>query len=73
LRHCFDGYPLGINQVMFGIIAVILFGLGAIISGAGISVSPVFSWHTLLLAGLICLTLHLLGAGAGYSPWRRPA
>lgn len=58
---------------MFGIIAVILFGLGTIISGAGINVPSELSPHTLLLAGLFCLTLHLLGAGAGYSPWRRPA
>lgn len=57
---------------MFGIVAVILFGLGTIISGAGLSVPPELSPHTLLLAGLFCLTLHLCGVGAGYGPaWGR--
>jgi Na+/phosphate symporter len=56
---------------MFAIVALILFGIGTIISAFGLSVPSELAPHTLILAGLFFLTLHLMGLGAAYAPWRR--
>ena len=54
---------------MFGIAAVALFVIAFIINGTATSVSS--AWFTptsLMLAGLACLAVHLLGYGASWRP-----
>jgi hypothetical protein len=54
---------------MFALIAAIIFGLALILDWANATVSDAFTPMTLLMAGLLCLSLHLAGVGAGYN-WR---
>lgn len=55
---------------MFAIIAAVIFGLALILDWADAKVSDAFTPQTLLMAGLLCLALHLAGVGAS-SRWGR--
>ena len=49
---------------MLGFIAAVLFAIAFIINAAGVAVSnAIFSVTSLMLLGLICLSLHLVGVG----------
>ncbi|MEU0521177.1 hypothetical protein [Streptosporangium sp. NPDC006007] len=52
---------------MFALIAALLFALALIFQLAGVAVGTIVTVTTLVLAGLICVALHLLGVGAGWS------
>lgn len=52
---------------MFGLIAAILFAVAFIINGSGGHPDVWFSPLSLMLAGLFCLAVHLLGVGTGWS------
>jgi len=58
---------------MFAIIAAIIFGLALLLDFIEANVSDAFDSTTLLMAGLLCLALHLAGVGAGVrmGGWRR--
>ncbi|MEV5964056.1 hypothetical protein AB0L70_19965 [Kribbella sp. NPDC051952] len=55
---------------MFAIIAAVIFGLALILDWANIKASDAFTPQTLLMAGLLCIALHLAGVGAG-GKWGR--
>jgi hypothetical protein len=55
---------------MFAIIAAVIFGLALILDWANASVSDAFTPQTLLMAGLLCLALHLAGVGSS-TKWGR--
>ncbi|MEV6281551.1 hypothetical protein [Kribbella sp. NPDC051770] len=55
---------------MFAIIAAVIFGLALILDWANASVSDAFTPQTLLMAGLLCIALHLAGVGSS-SKWGR--
>ncbi|MEV8375671.1 hypothetical protein AB0P21_23245 [Kribbella sp. NPDC056861] len=55
---------------MFAIIAAVIFGLALILDWADATVSDAFTPQTLLMAGLLCIALHLAGVGAS-SKWGR--
>lgn len=55
---------------MFAIIAAVIFGLALILDWANATVSDAFTPQTLLMAGLLCIALHLAGVGAS-SKWGR--
>jgi len=55
---------------MLAIIAAVLFGLALIFELAGISLDIITS-QVLVVAGLLCVALHLAGVGARTSGWRR--
>ncbi|WP_168197336.1 hypothetical protein [Kribbella sp. ALI-6-A] len=55
---------------MFAIIAAVIFGLALILDWANASVSDAFTPQTLLMAGLLCLALHLAGVGSA-TKWGR--
>lgn len=50
---------------MLAIIAAVIFGLALLLDLADASLGSVLDGGTLLLAGLLCLALHLAGVGAG--------
>jgi len=52
---------------MLAIIAAVLFAIGLIIYAASIATEVVFSPTSFLLAGLVCLALHVAGIGTGWS------
>jgi hypothetical protein len=54
---------------MFAIIAAVIFGLALILDWANATVSDAFTPQTLLMAGLLCIALHLAGIGA--TKWGR--
>lgn len=54
---------------MFAIIAAVIFGLALILDWADATVSDAFTPQTLLMAGLLCVALHLAGIGAA-TTWR---
>jgi hypothetical protein len=60
---------------MFAIIAAVLFGLALILDLANASLGAAITYTTLLLAGLLCIALHMAGIGVsarGRSfAWRR--
>jgi hypothetical protein len=60
---------------MFAIIAAVLFGLALILDLANASLGTAITTTTLLLAGLLCIALHMAGigvSGRGRSfAWRR--
>ncbi|TDO52167.1 hypothetical protein EV643_1024 [Kribbella sp. VKM Ac-2527] len=49
---------------MFAIIVAVIFGLALILDFANASVGDAFTQQTLLMAGLLCVALHLAGIGA---------
>jgi hypothetical protein len=56
---------------MLGFIAAVLFAIAFIIHAAGVAVgNAIFSVTSLLLLGLVCLALHLVGVGSSWR-WRR--
>ena len=54
-----------------GLIAAILFAIAFFIHGSGTSTNVWFDPTSLMLAGLACLALHLLGVGEGWYSRRR--
>jgi len=60
------------DSAMLGFAAAVIFLVAFLINATSTATSAVFSPMSLLLAGLICLALHLSGVGAGWSvPGRR--
>lgn len=55
---------------MIATVAAVLFGLALIFELAGISLDIITS-QVLLLAGLLCVALHLAGVGTRTASWRR--
>jgi hypothetical protein len=55
---------------MLAIIAAILFAIAFLLNATSTATSAVFSPMSLLLAGLVCLALHMAGVGTG---WRVPS
>lgn len=59
---------------MFAIIAAILFGFGLLLDllDSNLGADGVFNAGTLMMAGLLCVALHLAGVGTGWrTGWRR--
>ena len=63
---------------MLAVIAAVIFGLDLVLDLANVSLGNTITTTTLLLAGLLCLALHLAGVGgpvpalaAGGRRWRR--
>ncbi|HLH58764.1 MAG TPA: hypothetical protein VKV33_06385 [Streptosporangiaceae bacterium] len=57
---------------MLAFIAAILFAIAFLLNATSAATDAVFSPTSLMLVGLACLALHLVGIGAGWSPrWRR--
>jgi len=54
-----------------GAIAAVLFAVAFFINGSGTSTNAWFTPTSLMLAGLACLALHLLGVGTGWYSRRR--
>jgi hypothetical protein len=52
---------------MLGFVAAILFIIAFIINAASVATVNLFSPMSLLLAGLACLALHLVGVGTSWS------
>ncbi|MDP9844470.1 hypothetical protein [Streptosporangium lutulentum] len=52
---------------MFALVAALLFVLALIFDIAGVAVGTVVTAATLSIAGLLCIALHLMGVGAGWS------
>ncbi len=52
---------------MFALAAALLFVLALIFQIAGVAVGTVVTVTTLALTGLLCVALHLLGVGAGWT------
>jgi hypothetical protein len=56
---------------MFALVAAILFLIALIFEIADAAVGAVLTTATLVIAGLLCVALHLLGVGAGWRPLGR--
>jgi hypothetical protein len=58
---------------MFAIIAAVIFAIGLLLDMTHNSLGTVITANTLLLAGLLCVALHLAGVGAAVRTggWRR--
>jgi heme/copper-type cytochrome/quinol oxidase subunit 4 len=56
---------------MLGIVAVVLFIIAFLLNATSTATSAVFSPISLMLLGLACLTLHLIGVGTSWSVGRR--
>lgn len=63
---------------MFAVIAAILFGLALLLDlfDTDMGASDALNTTTLMVAGLFCIALHLVGVGAGWrwgsrGSWRR--
>ena len=54
---------------MLAIIAAVLFGLALLLDLADASLGDAVTGSTLLVAGLLCLSLHMAGVGAART-WR---
>lgn len=52
---------------MLGFIAAILFAIGFLLNAFGVSTDRVFSPYSLMLLGLTCLALHLVGVATKWS------
>jgi hypothetical protein len=59
------------KELRMGAIAAVLFAIAFFINGTGTSTNAWFSPTSLMLAGLTCLALHLLGVGTGWYARRR--
>jgi hypothetical protein len=55
---------------MLAIVAAVLFGLALVFQLAGFSLAPI-DGGLLVVAGLLCIALHLAGVGTRTSGWRR--
>lgn len=56
---------------MFALIAALLFVLALVFEIAGVAVGGLLTVTTLGTAGLLCVALHLMGVGAGWSPLKK--
>jgi uncharacterized membrane protein len=58
---------------MLAAIAVVLFVLGFLVNAVSVATPALFSPMSFLLAGLVCLAIHLTGAAPKWSTprWRR--
>jgi hypothetical protein len=56
---------------MFAIAAAIIFALALLFGLADLNPGDALNQSTLLMAGLFCIALHLVGVGAGWRPRRR--
>jgi hypothetical protein len=58
---------------MFAAIALVLFAIGFVVNAANVATPALFSPMSFLLAGLVCLAVHLTGAAPAWSMprWRR--
>ncbi|MEQ4717084.1 hypothetical protein [Nonomuraea sp. B19D2] len=56
---------------MFALVAALLFVLALIFEIAGLAVGSVITVTTLGTAGLLCVALHLMGVGAGWTPLKK--
>ncbi|NRQ37866.1 hypothetical protein HII36_39460 [Nonomuraea sp. NN258] len=56
---------------MFALIAAVLFLLSLVFALADLAVGGVLTVTTLEIAGLLCVALHLMGLGAGWSAFKR--
>jgi hypothetical protein len=56
---------------MFALVAALLFVLALIFEIADVAVGGVVTVATLGTAGLLCIALHLLGVGAGWTPLKK--
>lgn len=54
-----------------GLIAAVLFGIAYFLHGSGTSTNIWFDPTSLMLLGLLALSLHLLGVGTGWYARRR--
>lgn len=54
---------------MLAIVAAIIFGLALLLDLADANLGEAFDSTTLLMAGLLCLSLHMAGVGAGVRTW----
>ncbi|MET7331918.1 hypothetical protein [Nonomuraea sp. NPDC005650] len=52
---------------MFALVAALLFVIALVFEIAGLAVGSVVTVTTLGTAGLLCVALHLMGVGAGWS------
>jgi hypothetical protein len=51
---------------VFAIIAAVIFGLALILDLADATISTAIDGGTLLVAGLLCVSLHLAGVGTSF-------
>ncbi|MFE0154958.1 hypothetical protein ACFWY5_48025 [Nonomuraea sp. NPDC059007] len=56
---------------MFALVVALLFLLALIFEIADVAVGGVITVATLGTAGLLCVALHLMGVGAGWSPMKK--
>jgi hypothetical protein len=56
---------------MLAAVAVVLFVIGFIVNAANVATPALFSPTSFLLAGLVCLAIHLTGAAPAWSMPRR--
>ncbi|MEV0621460.1 hypothetical protein AB0I81_49590 [Nonomuraea sp. NPDC050404] len=56
---------------MFALIAALFFVLALLFDVAGVAAGDVLTAGVLSTAGLLCLALHLMGVGAGWSPLKK--
>jgi glucose dehydrogenase len=56
---------------MFAIVAAIFFGLALLLNLLKMGLTSPFGGSTLLLAGLLCLALHMAGVGSSVNLSRR--
>jgi hypothetical protein len=59
---------------MLAILAAVLFGLALLLDLLNVSMNELLNTGTLMVAGLLCVALHLAGVGAGWRTgrsWRR--
>ncbi|WP_205315400.1 hypothetical protein [Nonomuraea lactucae] len=56
---------------MFALVAALLFVLALVFEIAGLTLGGVVTVTTLGTAGLLCVALHLMGVGAGWSPLKK--
>jgi hypothetical protein len=56
---------------MLAAVAVVLFVIGFVVNAANVATPALFSPISFLLAGLVCLAIHLTGAAPAWSMPRR--
>lgn len=56
---------------MFALLAALFFVAALVFEIAALTVGGVVTVATLGTAGLLCVALHLMGVGAGWSPLRK--
>ena len=56
---------------MLAIAAAVIFGLGLLLDLADADLGDAFTWQTLVMAGLFCLSLHFAGVLTGTRSYNR--